>query len=71
VYNFIIIAVLDADVAKRPARHDLKVPFHCDTQGIEPKLVQHFSYAQRPLHPAVLAVHANSKASIEAHAGSQ
>ena len=71
MYNFKVVPVLDADVAKHPARDDLQVPFHCDAQGIEAKLVQHFRNAQRPLHPAVLAVHANSKASIKAHAGSQ
>jgi len=71
MHYLIVVAVLDGDLDEHTARHDLEISFHGHTHGIEPKLIQHFRNAQRALHSPVLAVHTNSQASIEAHAGSQ
>jgi replication fork clamp-binding protein CrfC len=62
-----VVAILDADLAKRRARHDFEIALDSNAQRIEAELVQHLGNSDFARYPAVFAVDPNSKASIETH----
>lgn len=66
-----IVAVFDADLAHGRPRYDLQIAFDRDLCGVDPQLVQHLRDADAAGDAAMLAVHANSEASVKAHAPPQ
>jgi len=67
MHDFIRIAVLDADIAQRRARHDLQVPLNGNALRIQSQLGQHRGDADPARDSALLAIHPDSKALIDAH----
>jgi len=67
MHDFIVVAVLYADLTKAGARDNLQIALDRDTERVNPKLVQHLDDAHSARHPAMLAVDADSEASIETH----
>jgi len=67
MHDFKIVAVLDADLAERPPRDDLKVALDGDPTRVEAELAEHLHEARSALHAAVLAVDPDPKAAIETH----
>jgi hypothetical protein len=65
--DLVIVAVLDADFAKRAARDDLEIALNRDAKRVKAKLVQHIRDAESSGHSAVFAVHPDRESPIESH----
>src|SRR5687768_16698340 len=65
--DFIIVPVFDRDLAKQRAWHHREVALDRDSLRVEPDFADHVGDAHRPHDPAMLAVDANPKASIDGH----
>jgi len=71
MHDFKVVAVLNAYLAQSGAGNDLKVALDRDAQRIKAKAVDHLGNTDPIRHSPVLAVHSNSKASVQAHAPRQ
>ncbi|PAV93435.1 hypothetical protein WR25_00705 [Diploscapter pachys] len=57
MHDLDIVAILDAHVLQRRARHDLQVPLHRDLLRHQPQLVRQIGEAETGGDALVLAVH--------------
>jgi hypothetical protein len=67
MHDLIVVAVLDAHLAKARTRNDLEVALHRDPKGVETEEVDHLGHARSAGHPSVLAIDPNGKAVVETH----
>ena len=67
MHDLVSVAVLDAHLAERRARHDRQVPLDRDPRRIEPELAQHAGDADPARDSALLAIHPDFKALVDAH----
>jgi len=67
MHDLISVAVLNADIVQRRARHDLQVPLNGNALRIQSQLAQHAGDADPARHSTLLAIHPDSKALIDAH----
>jgi hypothetical protein len=67
MHDLEIVTVLDAHLSERCAWHDLQIALDGHPQRIKAKLIDHLRHGDPTGDAAMLAVHADSQASVEAH----